>query len=364
VSPPLKTTLSARDPRFSGELEAALVARLADRVVPDRPTDFVVSLDGGAPVDPDAMTRWLTSLALPSASGPPHRLRHTSATLMLNAGIPIETVGKVLDHRDVRTTSIYARVLDETSFAALDSLAALLQPPDTDVDRAAGGDGTTGGVTSDVVRPTRRSVPERSSVSQVILTHMLDNQVATTARTHRRRRTVKSEMPTRWILERVIFLLATAAAFLALGAFAQVLLNHSSGASPKNYYYADAVLQAVAYGFVAAAFFIGWVNSGRSTVFTRFSLPLMLAFLGAACIAAQWIMVLLDYIEEFHFNAAYLQSIKHLIDASAVLQLCGWGAVACALAVSLHTLITKPAHAPESTAPGLQFWHRGPTRAS
>jgi site-specific recombinase XerD len=58
-------------------------------------------------------------------------LRHTLATLMLNAGIPIETVGKVLDHRDLRTTSIYARVLDETSFVALDSLATLLQPPDT-----------------------------------------------------------------------------------------------------------------------------------------------------------------------------------------------------------------------------------------
>jgi hypothetical protein len=169
-------------------------------------------------------------------------------------------------------------------------------------------------------------------------------------------------MPTRWILARVIFLLAAATALLATGAFVQVLVNHSGGTSPKNYYYADAVIEAVAYGFVAAAFFLGWVNSGRSTVFSRFSLPLMLAFLGAACITAQWFIVLLDYIEEFHFNAAYLQSIKHLIDASAVLQLCGWGAVAFALAVSLRTLIARPAHASESAAPGVQIWHHGPTR--
>jgi hypothetical protein len=191
---------------------------------------------------------------------------------------------------------------------------------------------------------------------------MLDNQIAPAVQRKQRGRTVKSEMPTRWILERVIFLLAAAAAFLAMGALAQVLVNHSTGASPKNYYYADAVIQAVAYGLVAAAFFVAWVNSGRSTVFARFSLPLMLAFLGAACITAQWIIVLLDYIEEFHFNAAYLQSIKHLIDASAFLQLFGWGAVAIALAVSLRTLIARPPGTPDSAAAGLQIWHHGPTR--
>lgn len=164
---------------------------------------------------------------------------------------------------------------------------------------------------------------------------------------------------TRWILERVIVLLAVAAAFLALGALAQVMANHSHAASPKNYYYADAVIQAVAYGLATAACFVGWAYAGRSSVLRAFSLPLMLAFLGAACITAQWTIVLLDYIEEFSFNAAYAQSIRHLVDASAMLQLVGWGAVAAALAVTLRIVITTSARARPTE---VQWWHHGPTQ--
>ena len=53
----------------------------------------------------------------------PHRLRHTSATMMLNLGSPSEAVGKVLGHSDVRTTGVYARVLDATGGDALEALA-------------------------------------------------------------------------------------------------------------------------------------------------------------------------------------------------------------------------------------------------
>jgi integrase len=86
----------------------------------------------GAPVDPDAITRWLRSVGSTiGISVSPHRLRHTSATLMFRADVVIETVGKRFGHRDVPTTSIHARVLDEKSFIALDELVVLLQPPDT-----------------------------------------------------------------------------------------------------------------------------------------------------------------------------------------------------------------------------------------
>ncbi len=40
----------------------------------------------------------------------PHRLRHTAATQMLQAGASLEEIGQVLRHRDRRTTAIYARV--------------------------------------------------------------------------------------------------------------------------------------------------------------------------------------------------------------------------------------------------------------
>jgi integrase/recombinase XerD len=39
-----------------------------------------------------------------------HRLRHTTACEMVNAGVPIVQVGQVLRHRSLQTTAIYARV--------------------------------------------------------------------------------------------------------------------------------------------------------------------------------------------------------------------------------------------------------------
>lgn len=39
-----------------------------------------------------------------------HRLRHTAATSMLNAGASLTDVGQVLRHRNLATTAIYAKV--------------------------------------------------------------------------------------------------------------------------------------------------------------------------------------------------------------------------------------------------------------
>lgn len=56
----------------------------------------------------------------------PHRLRHTAATMMLNHDVAITTVGSVLGHSDIRTTSIYARVLDDTRRSALETLGDVI----------------------------------------------------------------------------------------------------------------------------------------------------------------------------------------------------------------------------------------------
>ena len=48
----------------------------------------------------------------------PHRLRHTAATEMLNAGASLAEIGQVLRHRDTRTTAIYAKV-DRLALSAL-----------------------------------------------------------------------------------------------------------------------------------------------------------------------------------------------------------------------------------------------------
>ena len=44
----------------------------------------------------------------------PHRLRHTLATRLLNSGMDITRIQKLLGHEQVNTTMIYARVQDQT----------------------------------------------------------------------------------------------------------------------------------------------------------------------------------------------------------------------------------------------------------
>lgn len=44
----------------------------------------------------------------------PHRLRHTLATLLINQGMPVTSLQKLLGHRHISNTMSYARVHDET----------------------------------------------------------------------------------------------------------------------------------------------------------------------------------------------------------------------------------------------------------
>ena len=42
-----------------------------------------------------------------------HILRHTTATVALNNGMPIENISKLLGHANIATTMIYAKVSEE-----------------------------------------------------------------------------------------------------------------------------------------------------------------------------------------------------------------------------------------------------------
>jgi len=45
----------------------------------------------------------------------PHRLRHTFATRLINLGVPVTTLQRLLGHRDLGTTQRYAQVMDPTA---------------------------------------------------------------------------------------------------------------------------------------------------------------------------------------------------------------------------------------------------------
>lgn len=51
-----------------------------------------------------------------------HQSRHTFGTLLLSAGIPIESISKMMGHTDISSTQIYARVTDDKISEDMDKL--------------------------------------------------------------------------------------------------------------------------------------------------------------------------------------------------------------------------------------------------
>jgi site-specific recombinase XerD len=49
-----------------------------------------------------------------------HCFRHTCATLLLSKGANMATVSKMLGHRELKTTQIYAKVIDQSKREAAD----------------------------------------------------------------------------------------------------------------------------------------------------------------------------------------------------------------------------------------------------
>lgn len=57
-----------------------------------------------------------------------HIGRHTFAVMMLDLGTDIYTVSKLLGHRELNTTQIYAKVLDKNKQAAVSNIPTILPP--------------------------------------------------------------------------------------------------------------------------------------------------------------------------------------------------------------------------------------------
>ena len=66
----------------------------------------------------------------------PHRLRHTYATQLLNAGCPVTSIQRLLGHKRLESTMVYARVYDRTVaddyYAAMARIEGSLEQPHTD----------------------------------------------------------------------------------------------------------------------------------------------------------------------------------------------------------------------------------------
>jgi len=60
------------------------------------------------------MREWTRELGLGEQNYTPHRLRHTFATEMLNAGMPLHVLKELLGHKSVDQTLMYAQLSDQT----------------------------------------------------------------------------------------------------------------------------------------------------------------------------------------------------------------------------------------------------------
>ena len=81
-----------------------------------RPTDPLWRYPSGAPMSIYWLRSHLAAIGKQLGIEPfyPHRLRHTCATRLLNAGMDITRIQKLLGHEMLATTMIYARVQDTT----------------------------------------------------------------------------------------------------------------------------------------------------------------------------------------------------------------------------------------------------------
>lgn len=67
-----------------------------------------------------------------------HCFRHTNATLQLSLGTDIYTVSKLLNHKNLKTTQIYAQIIDETKRKATANLSDIINQQLTELSASIG----------------------------------------------------------------------------------------------------------------------------------------------------------------------------------------------------------------------------------
>lgn len=65
-----------------------------------------------------------------------HMARHTFGTMSLSAGIPIESIAKMMGHASIASTQIYAQVTDNKISEDMDRLIAKYKAKDKNMENA------------------------------------------------------------------------------------------------------------------------------------------------------------------------------------------------------------------------------------
>ncbi len=99
----------------TGELVSIPISKKIRRVLPERgkDNDFVFPQITSNQVANRQLKRELRKLGI-TKNVTLHCLRHTFAITSIQLGIPIEVVSKLLGHTEIKTTQIYARIVDKT----------------------------------------------------------------------------------------------------------------------------------------------------------------------------------------------------------------------------------------------------------
>lgn len=102
------------------------IAEQAARLLGERgkPTDNIFNLPCLVTID-RRLVKWVADAGINKHISF-HCARHTFATMMLDLGVDLYTVSKLLGHRKVSTTQIYAKVLDKNKQRAVASIPPIL----------------------------------------------------------------------------------------------------------------------------------------------------------------------------------------------------------------------------------------------
>jgi integrase len=103
-------------------------------------TGLVFTTTLGTPIDPSNLRREFDKLTRKAGIGhwPPRELRHSAASLLSAAGVPIEQISDVLGHEGPRTTAaVYRHLVNPSVSAGKAPMDALFTLP-ADDDSAAG----------------------------------------------------------------------------------------------------------------------------------------------------------------------------------------------------------------------------------